>query len=610
MKAQLPIFAILIIAVLASPSLDVETRGNDFQKAPTTGPSLQKAKGADEKVIRSAFDVIADLPKDLRFTTTAGWDPKFQSPMVLQWLNANLIGQKVEAPARITGISMEPAGVYDAQPWRIRITVAATLKNGMFAGLRLASDIQVRNGLDIVPIQGVFHVSEATKKTWEKKREALERRPLDGTITGTIAAVRIDVNNTRNGYDFHIEVAQPAMSISGVGDDRITRVPGANVAPARPVPLEITFKAMSEVLSKLPKELQPTTDDGWDKFTLPKVREWLTANVVGSKFEAEAYLLGIAVDPVAGADSDHNWRVAVAVGANIKSATMNGIVLSSSITGPAWATKLEWDVNEATARVWQKKSDAIKQALAGAGKLNLIKPDGIVRGTSSSITVTPVGGNETSHLSEYRISFHIEDMEIEIAGLTKISGPRPVAVAQEFPQRRIGARTPDTKVAATAAAPPDITFKAMNEVFGKLPKELRPTADDGWDKFTLPKVREWLAAKVVGAKIEAEIYAQGITVDPVEGAGAGHRWRIAMDAGANIGTVTMDGVVFNSSVRGRTWLGKVECRVDEATAKVWQKKSDVMKRALVDGGKNPTKPDGLVSGTISSVSITPVGGLS
>ena len=386
----------------------------------------QPAKSPDATVYRSVNDVLGKLPKELQPVSKVGWD-QFSIVNVQDWLGAHLVGAKVEAIVHVHGITIESnEGATPDHRWQVTINGSADIQTASVKGIVLRSFVCHPDLSDVVE---VFEVNEVTARNWQNKKKELIRAgqelpALDGKASGVVqkAEIRGLGNNNLNRREVFLLTLQL--------DDMVAVIPGLSTTPAGPAdagvprppnqpaqknaadkgnaaktPL-VTYKALSEVLSKFPKELSPTQNDGWDKFTLPKVQDWLDTNVVGSKLEAEPQLIKIGVEPREGSDPNHKWSVTVSLDANIKTARVGRIVIASDVSGPAWAGELEWDVDEATAKMWQKKSNA--HAPSG----------GKVSGTISSITITPTRGG-------YLLNFQLDDLVIDLPGLTRKSDATP-----------------------------------------------------------------------------------------------------------------------------------------------------------------------------------------
>jgi len=278
-----------------------------------------------------------------------------------------------------------------------------------------------------------FDVDESTARLWQKKKEELHKAylnitaetialnsPTSGTATGAVGSIEVGQTEI-GGTAFLIRLDPITIDIPGLTNKDVQTVAPTptnagerkELQPStRPAP---TFRSVGELLAKLPKELQPVRGQ-WDKFTLVKVQDWLGQNILGSNVEGTIYIDNISVDPNAGAEPGHRWRVSVSGLMEMKPATIGGCVVG----GPADGYLREhFDVDDATAKQWQNKKDAMMRRVQVGAQSNPKIVGGTATGAISSVNIDWRGNKE------YRMQLVLEGMAIDIPGLT----PKPPPAA-------------------------------------------------------------------------------------------------------------------------------------------------------------------------------------
>ena len=284
--------------------------------------------------------------------------------------------------------------------------------------------------VDSSAYDGSYDVDEAAAREWGKKRHVLyapgrrnEKVPPDGTVSGVVTSTRLTKTGLGDSALIvvirELKVDLPGLTRKAVaaaapaGSGPTSRPAGAATKPAATAVL----RSSGEIFNKLPKELMPTPREGWDKFTLPKVQDWLKENTIGSQVEAGVYLSRISVTLNKGAEASRRWQVTVVGTASGKTSVVGGVPVSMSVSGAHGIEFHEsFDVDEATARQWQKKQEAVLRERDAPRKAN--QPvDGTASGTVAFAEV------RISGRGRYDLFVEVKEMNLSLAGLTNKADP-------------------------------------------------------------------------------------------------------------------------------------------------------------------------------------------
>jgi hypothetical protein len=146
--------------------------------------------------------------------------------------------------------------------------------------------------------------------------------------------------------------------------------------------------------------------------------------------------------------------------------------------------------------------------------------------------------------------------------------------------------------------------RTVNDLFDKLPAELRPTKE-GWNGATLSKVEDWIRQNVVGRRVEATVTLTTIEIESTKRIEADQAWRVTAKAKANlkpgvVGVARIESPVLGKDAKDIT----VDFITDEDTARKWQKKVEKIRNEYIRTQRPPSSADGTASGAVRAFVIS------
>jgi len=256
---------------------------------------------------------------------------------------------------------------------------------------------------------------------------------------------------------------------------------GASVKSERASADQSDVVPIREVLNQMPQDLRPTSSR-WDKLKLPKAAEWFKQNVHGRTIRLQAFVGSVSTSYL-GKDK---YEIRVKYMLRRQSFVFNGLSMHfiPSFESTRFSTLFDPGLGS-TSEYWFVKFSGDEE-LARRYSNTQKGASVVIQGTVSS-----------AFLSHWR-------RETEAAcGVTiaDITGP-----VKEKPGLEGALRESETAGVAS-----------ISNVLNRMPKNLLPDPEKGWDKLTLPKVNEWLAGYVPKKPFRGQLAFAGCSIRHVRG---------------------------------------------------------------------------------------------